>query len=139
MKNIMAIVIAAFVLVGCGAPPSQADLQRAAAIVWNSYDLPTSETPALDMRTASSCTDQYGNIGLELPSGQCVLGWTDDGGCHFLVYRSLADSSLAHEMHHWAIYVRRGGGSASMDPNHEDPTWGWEVDRAVGLLREAGL
>jgi hypothetical protein len=136
---IVFVLAVGLVIAACApAPPSAADVERAKQIVWSTYNMPPAQMPAVQILTQPTCTDQYGNTGLNV-NGVCDLGWTDDNGCHVLVEGKLSNSALAHEMHHWCIYMRSGGGRASMDPNHQDPTWSWEPAAAVQALVEAGL
>lgn len=132
------IVLLGFLLAGCRGLPSPEEIARGVQIVDQTYDVQDIDAPLVHAVDTPTCTDPFGNGGLVLFNG-CVPGWTADDGCTILLGPVLSDTQLAHEMHHWAIYVRRGKGDASMDPDHLDPTWGWEVELANEHLRGDGL
>lgn len=141
-------------LVGCGEKPLELPGQKAAtSVVWTGIYHQTDRAPRIFWVMGKELDCAHGTGFFAKPN---VIGPTSDLCVAGVFWRELyvaqvawepgetklAHTSLAHELHHAALWLETG----LADAKHQDPTWGTaygqpfsRLDQAIETLTDLGL
>jgi len=107
-------------------PPTAEEQERAFSAVWDGiYNASQYPRPLVHF-DKPDCVDEYGNAGIQVSSGACLLGWNGQHDIHIYWTGEWSTSAFAHELFHAYIVDTTPAYLQSVvagDPQHKDPRW----------------